>query len=91
MSLGLDPELFWNSTPREVEIIAAGANERLRLDHNSRVTAVYIASPIAFAKERPALSKLLITKSGARRRMTRQEIKETMLIAFPPGKKRKAA
>lgn len=81
--------LFWDSTPREVSIIADGVNERLRLEHNITVSAAYLAGTLPNAQNRPALTKLLIPKAGTRRRMTRAEIKDAMLIAFPPQTKKR--
>jgi hypothetical protein len=60
VSLDLEPALFWQSTPREAEAIAAGANERLRLQHNISMKAAYIGAILTFASKRPPLDDYLI-------------------------------
>lgn len=59
-TVGPDVDLFWRCTPREAEAIAAGANERLRLQYNQSMKAAYLGASLTNATKRPPIDDYLI-------------------------------
>jgi hypothetical protein len=83
VAIGLDPVLFWELTPREIAIIGAGRQERLRLDFNDKMTAAYWGGLVPHLKSPPKLDDLLL-KPRVAGKQPWQAIKAGFMAALPP-------
>jgi hypothetical protein len=57
---GLDTSVFWNSTPREMELSFKAAALRRRRDHNDRAWLAFHIAAFQRVKKIPKLDKLMI-------------------------------
>lgn len=84
MSLGLDPAMYWELSPREGEIIVGGVLSRIRREHNERMTAAYWAGVIPVSKKPPKLSDLLVDVEEEPTAKDWRQLKAALLWAMPP-------
>lgn len=79
MSAGLDPERFWQITPKEVDREMQGARRRLEREADERMSLAWHIVALDRTKKLPKLETLLI---GARRGNGRRQTPEEHLIAM---------
>lgn len=89
MTLGLDPALYWDLTPREGELIVLATVRRLRREQNERMVAAWHAGIIPLMKKPPALKDMLVSEDPApKRRLTAAQIRAALLFALGKPKGR---
>jgi hypothetical protein len=72
VSLGLDPALYWDLTPKEALVVADGALDRIDAEHNGRAWLAWNGAALARSRRLPRLDTLF-ARSRRRRRQTWRE------------------
>jgi len=94
VKLGLDPDQFWDKTPKEIKRITMARDHRLNVEHNDRMLLAYTTAVLPRMKRMPKLDKLQVKlkgrKPGKPRQTEAQQIAvATMWAALGYGKIRK--
>jgi hypothetical protein len=80
VSLGFDPERFWQITLREVDREMRGARKRLEREADERMSLAWHIVALDRTKKLPKLETLLIGNKGTRN--SRRQTPEEHLVAM---------
>jgi hypothetical protein len=72
--MGLDPERFWRSTPRQIEASFKASERRLAREHNERAWLAWHGAALGRSKKMPPLRDLLARTRGAERKGWQQQL-----------------
>lgn len=76
--------MYWQLSPRESEVIVRGTIQRLRREHNDRMTLAYYTAAIPNSKKPIALRDLLVDLEDKPKTQDWRQIKAALLWAMPP-------
>lgn len=81
MALGLAEDDFWRRTPRQIARTFEAHGQRLRREHNDRMSLAWHIAAMPKMKKFPALKKLLVSVEGGQRHRVRQTPEQMLMIA----------
>lgn len=73
MSLGFDPDAFWNQTFETLEICFNGKEEAREREHNDRAWLAWHTAGLSRIKDFPELKSLLYRPKQSKRELTPDE------------------
>ena len=85
MELGLEPDLYWRSTPRMLAAMTAAAQRRREIDHNDLVWLDWNIAALQRTRRLPPLSTLMIRRADRRPQTWRDQMDIARMLTLANG------
>lgn len=80
MGLGLDPDVFWRKTPREVSLIVEGRSRFLEREHNDRAWLAWHIAALSRIKRMPKLDRMMLRPTKEKPQTWEQQLQIVMQL-----------